>query len=263
MGKEILPGIEAVGLGLWFPMEKILVIGDVHLGYEGALVKQGYLLPQTQFKESVEAIQKILGEVKPQTIVVNGDLKHVFGTISDQEWLDTSKFLDILLKSSKKVVLVKGNHDTILSPIAKRKKLEIVEHYCFNKVKQKSKMDLKNVLNPFKKKINSVCIVHGDKKVNNKEVKEVDLIIIGHSHPAMVLEEGSKREKYKCFLLGKHKKQKLIVMPSFLPGILGFDIKSLKQSSPEHSPYLQDDLGNFEVFIVGEKVYRFGKLKNI
>jgi hypothetical protein len=29
------------------------------------------------------------------------------------------------------------------------------------------------------------------------------------------------------------------------------------------SPYLQQKLDNFEVFAVGDKTYRFGKLKNI
>ena len=31
---EILPGIEAIGTALWIKDKKIIVIGDVHIGYE-------------------------------------------------------------------------------------------------------------------------------------------------------------------------------------------------------------------------------------
>ncbi len=268
MSLEILSGVEAVRTSLWFPVEKVLVIGDIHLGYEESLFKQGFAVPRLQFKDSVKAMKEILKRigVKPEKIIINGDLKHEFGQISDQEWFDTSRFLELLSKNCKKVVLVKGNHDTILAPIAKRKKLEIVDYFCF-KLKKKKRVNKGGSIGGIRallglrgdSPINSVCVLHGDKLLENEPVKRVDLLIIGHDHPAIVLEEGPKREKYKCFLLGKYKKQKMIVMPSFLSAIEGMDIRF----ENGHSPYLKQRIGNFEVFIVGDEVYSFGKLKNL
>ncbi|MFC1685748.1 metallophosphoesterase [Nanoarchaeota archaeon] len=254
---EILPGIEAVGAALWIDKLKILIIGDVHIGYEEALSKRGLAIPRLQFKESMNNIREILECVgKPEIIVINGDLKHEFGEISDQEWFETSKFLDFLIKNSSKVYLIKGNHDTILAPIAKRRGLEIVDYTCFDlkeKAKKKSIFDIKP------QKIKSFCVLHGDKVWKDKSVNNVDLLIMGHEHPAITLEEGPKREKYKCFLSGKMKKQRLIIAPSFLPISVGVDMRGSKF----HSPYLKGNLDNFEVFVVGDKVYRFGKLKNL
>ena len=141
------------------------------------------------------------------------------------------------LKNSKQVVLIKGNHDTILEPIARKKKLSIRDFYCVGKI----------------------CILHGHKILLNKEIHSAKLLIIAHEHPAIFLQEGPKVEKYKCFLLGKFKKQKLIVMPSFLPIVEGTDLRKEELLSP----YLHQPLGNFEVFILGDKVYKLGKLKNI
>ncbi len=238
---KLLPGIDAIGAALWISGAKILVFGDVHIGYEEALSKQGYIVPQVQFKETVERIRAILNEVKPKMIVINGDLKHEFGDISDQEWMETSKFLDLLSEGCEKIVLVKGNHDTILGPIAKKKNLEVKDFYIANFRGAK------------------ILITHGDKIREEKEARNADLIVIGNEHAAVTLHEGPKSEKYKCFLLGKWKGQKLLAMPSFLPTIEGTDVRR----EDLLSPYLHQNLGNFEVFIVGDKVYHFGKLKNV
>ncbi len=121
---EILKGIEILGKALWMPKQKMLILADLHIGYEEALNKQGVLVPRTQFKETKREIEGLLQELKPRTIVINGDLKHEFGEISRQEWHETIAILDLLLEKAR-VILIKGNHDTILEPIAKKKNLEI------------------------------------------------------------------------------------------------------------------------------------------
>jgi len=233
---EILKGIEIVDAALWLAKERVLVIADLHIGYEEDLNKQGIMITRNQFKDTTGLLNKILKQVNPKTIVINGDLKHEFGDISSQEWRETTEILQLLLNQAK-VILIKGNHDTILGPIAKKKGLEIVDSYYTG----------------------DVCILHGDKMLENEKTKNAKILIIGHEHPAISLREESKVEKYKCFLLGKWKGQNLIVMPSFLPIIEGSDI--LKEEVL--SPYLEQNLSNFEVFIVGDKVYNFGKLKNL
>ncbi len=234
---EILQGIFALGLGVWIPKKKLLAIADLHIGYEEALNAEGILVPRQQFKLTKELLERMLAEVKPKIIVINGDLKHEFGGISKQEWRETLAIFDLLSNHSKKIVLIKGNHDTILEPLAKKRNLKIKDFYC----------------------IEDICITHGHKILAEKEFQAAKILIIANEHPAISIREGVKSELYKCFLLGKWKSKKLIVMPSFLPIIEGTDVRKERILSP----YLQQSLANFEVFAVGDKVYRFGKLKNI
>src|SRR3989344_6791234 len=232
---EILKGIEMIGKALWIKKQKVLILADLHIGYEEALNKQGVLVPRTQFKETKRKIEELLQEVKLKIIVINGDLKHEFGGISRQEWHETLGILD-LLREKAKVILIKGNHDRILEPIARKKGLEIKEFYCIDSEK--------------------ICILHGNEVRIEKEVNNAKILIIGHEHPAISLQEGMKSEIYKCFLLGRWKGKKLIFMPSFLPLTEGSDIRKEKLLSP----YLSN-IKNFEIFVLGDRIYKFGKLK--
>jgi hypothetical protein len=237
---EILPGIEIKGKALWHAKKKILIIADIHIGYEEAMKNEGVYAPRTTFSELRKEIEEIL-LLKPKLIVVNGDIKHEFGRISNQEWKDAIEFLDLLLGKSR-VILIKGNHDNFLEPIAVKRGVEVKDFYCFD----------------------DVCITHGhkifiDRGMHSKNIKK---IIIGHEHPAVSITDGVKTETYKCFLKGKWHKKTLVVMPSFFSVFEGSDVKRKKLLSP----YLDEKIiGNFEVYIVGEKerVYLFGKLKGI
>lgn len=227
---EILKNIEIVDLGL-LVNKKILLLSDLHIGYEEYLRKRGVLVPNIQFNDIINRLELILNKTKPKTIVITGDLKHEFGTISNQEWKNILKLLDLLMKYTKKIILIKGNHDPILNVIAKKKNLMVKEIY----------------------KIKDIVILHGDHLVDFKDIKT---IIIGHEHPAVRLKKGVRSELYKCFLKGKFKRKNLIVMPSFNLLTIGSDVK--KESL---GPFNIND--NFEVYAVEDKVYDFGKLKNL
>jgi len=215
-----------------------LIISDVHIGYEEYLNKEGLLVPRFQFVELINKLNKIIGGRRFERIVINGDLKHEFGEISSQEWSDSLKFLDFLTNFSNKIVLIKGNHDTILGPIAKKRNIEIVDHLL----------------------IEDVFICHGDRIIENEDLKKSKTIVIGHEHPAISLREGLRVEKFKCWLIGEYEGKKLIVMPSFNLVIEGTDL--LKEELL--SPYLNQNLEDFDVFVVSEKkIYKFGKLKNL
>ncbi|MBI2659155.1 metallophosphoesterase [Candidatus Woesearchaeota archaeon] len=231
---KILPNIEIIDLALYF--KATLVIADIHIGYEEALNKQGILVPRLQFEEMIKRMEKVFGMLnnkKLKRIVVNGDLKHEFGTISEQEWRNTLKFIDLLAKHCKEVILIKGNHDTILGPIAKKRNVKVVDSLAVGKV----------------------LITHGNKVPGN--IKSYDTLIIGHEHPAISIREGPRVEQFKCFLKGRYKGKNLIVQPSFNSMIEGTDLLRDKILSP----FLHQNLDNFDVYIVEDKVYEFGKLK--
>ena len=232
---EISKGIEIVDLGL--KIGKTLIIADIHIGFEEALNKQGIMIPRFQFDDVVKRIGRILRQAKPETVVVNGDIKHEFGRISDQEWRETLKIIDLLLEKSKKVVLIRGNHDTILGPIAKKRNIEVLDRLEIDDGR--------------------ILIVHGHKEVELP--KGTKTIIIAHEHPAVSLREGPRTEVFKCFLKGKYKGRELIVIPSFNLVTEGTDI--LKEELL--STFLHQNLDDFEVFIVSDMAYAFGKLKNL
>lgn len=235
---EIEKGIEIKNKALWLVKQKVLILADLHIGYEDALASEGILVPKLTFGDMKREIQKLL-KLKPKTVVINGDLKHEFGEISRQEWQDTLEILDILMKKSK-VVLIKGNHDTILEPIARKKGLKVVNFYIAD----------------------DIVILHGHKILLDKEIyaKKIKTIVIGHEHPAVSIREDVKSELYKCFLKGKWHGKRLVVMPSFFSVYEGSDVRREELLSP----FLLN-IRDFNVFVLDEKgkVYDFGKLREI
>lgn len=219
--------IEIRDLGLYLIKEKILIISDIHVGYEDALNKQGVLIPHVFFKEFLSRLGNMLENV--DTVVINGDFKHQFGGISAAEWKGARELLDVL--KGRKVIIIKGNHDPILGPLVRE--LELLPFY----------------------KVGDILIAHGDVTLH----EDAKVIIIGHEHCAIGLHEGNRVEKFKCFLKGKYKKAVLLAMPSCNLATEGTDLLR----SEKLSPYLQQNLSNFEVFIVSDKVYAFGKVKEL
>jgi hypothetical protein len=233
---EILDGIEIMDLAIFLKKSKALIISDIHAGYEEALNRQGVLVPRFQFTEVAKRVQSILAKVNPKMIVVNGDIKHEFGEISEQEWRETLKILD-MLSASARVVLIKGNHDTILGPIARKREIEIKEQIV----------------------IDDILVVHGHKLVEMP--RGIKTIVIGHEHPAVSLTEGARSETYKCFLVGKYKGKNLVVQPSFNLIVEGTDV--LREELL--SPFLHGSLRKFRVFVVSgnASVLDFGTVADL
>ncbi|MEW5896328.1 MAG: metallophosphoesterase [Nanoarchaeota archaeon] len=236
---KISKGIEIIDLALWLQEENILIINDLHLGYEESLQRKGVLLPKFQINEIFKKLERILERIKPRKkitpvkIIINGDLKHEFGSVLKQEWKEVLLFLDFLLTRCQSVIIIKGNHDPFTKAIAEKKGIKIVKEYSFG----------------------DTLIVHGDALVKTKAKR----IIIGHEHPAISLREGSKWEKYKCFLRGKWKGKELLCMPSFNPLLEGTDVLKEKLLSP----FLQE-VKDVEVYVANEgEVFYFGKIKSL
>lgn len=233
---KLLQGIEAVDLGAYVKKEDCFIIADVHIGYEQNMQDQGVLVPLNQLKMTINRFNGILKRLKKKKfkhIVVNGDLKHEFGKISRQEWKDVIKFIEYLESKCDELIIIEGNHDIILEPITKKKEINIVEYLI----------------------LDNILVLHGN--YVPEHLPKVDTIIIGHEHPAVSF-KSRPQEKYKCFLLGKWKRKHLIVLPSFFLPIPGTDITKENLLSP----FLKN-IKNFEVFVVEDKVRKFGKVKEL
>src|SRR3989344_5246113 len=252
---KLTNNIKIIDLALYLKKEKILVIADTHIGYEEYLNKQGILVPRFQFKEIIKRLEKILKNIKIneknklKKIIINGDIKHEFGKISETEWRHTLRLLDFFKKYCNEIILIKGNHDTILGPIAKKRGIKVADYFV----------------------VDDILLVHGDKTIeeiifglgyargihkNNlnqknkkhskiSQIKKFNTIIIGHEHPAVSIREDNRAELFKCFLVGRYKRKNLIVQPSFNLVYEGTDI--LKEELL--SPFLHQNLNNFRCFI--------------
>ncbi len=266
-------------------IKDILVIGDLHLGYEGFGIIDEII-------EKLEGVFLNLKEdgIKVKKIILLGDVKYDFQGISDNEWRDILRLLDYLIKkvSKKNIIIIKGNHDNILKPILKKREIKLKDYY-----KIKKKIDDK-VLN--------IWFLHGNKmfgqlfkqpnrqtenktnggviKQTNKQAHKKDILILGHLHPAIILNDKYKKEKYKCFLCGNWKGFIVYILPSFSPMGYGYDLRNLINKDYKREYLLRNkgvrtheffiipnkDLMIFKVVVYDEKngkEYEFGKLKKL
>lgn len=230
---------------LFFPEQGILVIGDLHIGYEHALMEAGVLLPEQQVKEVIENLKKIIGEIKTKKqeikkIVFLGDIKHFFS----YKWKEKANFniiLDFLQKevSEKNIIIVRGNHDTM------ELGLKLRDYYIDS----------------------GIAFVHGHENYSEVFDKKVEIIVSGHLHPSVILSEdpGVKEEQYKCFLVGSSRGKTFIVMPSFVDFYEGTPVNYYSEDFIESFSIIpKKDIMKFRVHVIGEdRVYDFGTIKEL
>ena len=228
---------------------KILVISDLHIGIEEAILKQG-LAPRVQVHEIITNLNKIFDSLNKQNIqldkiIILGDLKHEHGKISDEEWRETLHFLDVISKKAKEIILIKGNHDNILGPIAYKRDLIIQPYYQYK----------------------DILFMHGHKEYKNAFKGDFKTLILGHLHPSITLTDEYKKEKYKCFLLGKWKRKQTYILPSFNPISTGYDLTKHHENYKNGKYYFiipEKKFKSFNVIICSKgNAYDFGKLKKL
>jgi len=199
---EVRPGVEATrDFAFLLRPERVLVISDLHLGFEGALAEQGVSIPRFQRRVILERLGKMLDRNKAEQVVIAGDFKHEFSKNLVDEWVEVKQVLRFL-KDRVKPVLVRGNHDNYLATILG---------------------DLNLPLNN-RADIGGYTIVHG-----HEEVSTLHPIIMGHEHPAVKLKDdlGATVSVPACLVT-----EPLLVLPAFSPLALGVDVSSYPYLSP-------------------------------
>lgn len=241
-------GLECVDLALYVPTHQALIIADVHLGFEEALHQEGTLVPRGHFRELMARLAGILAQlnISPklplERVIINGDLSHRFGYLSTQEWKESRRFLQQLLKFSRQIVLLEGNHDGNLNLLSE---------------------GMEGVQTQRSYELGDLLFLHGHSAPDSLS-SHIQTIVIGHEHPAVGLRDGvtGRVEQYKCFLMGSYRDRRLVIQPSFNPWAQGSDLTQERCLSPLLS---EEALGEFEVYPVSDEgtVYRFGPLRNI
>jgi hypothetical protein len=236
-----------IGKTLFFPKEKILVIGDLHLGFEKMLRNQGLDFPIKQFEGIKEELEQTIKHIKArfgkiEEIVLLGDIKHHY-SFEPEEKKEVSKLLLFLKKYVKenKIIFIRGNHEK------NDKSEKYLDYYI----------------------VKDIVFIHGHREFLEIYDKKINLIVMGHLHPSVTLRDEMKirNEKYKCFLIGRHKKKDIVILPSFLSfteGVATNEIDEIMENSFSIIP--SKILSTFDVFVVnsiGEEALAFGKLANI
>jgi metallophosphoesterase superfamily enzyme len=284
-------------------IEDTLVIGDVHIGYDSQFHGMA-VFPNVQIENIIEKLEKVFENLesekfKVRKVVLLGDVKHDFGGISDIEWRDTIRFLDYLKSKVGKIVVIKGNHDMVLSPILEKRGIKLKDYFKV-KLKNGQRVWFMHGDKMFKqclddstdrqldrqtrgKKIAKVLKggigrVNGGENVEKEDINK-DIFVFGHLHPAIVLNDEYKSEKYKCFLEGEWKGRRVFVLPSFSSASLGFDLSEVDKLNERERVsrsgrkikgkfFVIDgkDLKKFRVVVYDNKEnkeYRFGRLGDL
>ncbi|MEM4514062.1 MAG: metallophosphoesterase [Ignisphaera sp.] len=229
---------------IYIPKFKAVVIADVHLGFEEDMASKGVFLPRIQLSKTVDVIEKSLSYVDASILVIAGDIKHRFEKLGRKEARDLREFLEVSIKRFRKIVIVRGNHDTYLLTVCKKLGIDIYDALW----------------------LDDILVVHGHKDIRGK--KGFSLVLMGHEHPSIALKDPvtGHSTKFPCFLLAPLKKGGYaLVLPAL--GVYQSGTAISTHSESYLSPIMRGeaDLENAKPFIIveGEGIVELPRLKLI
>ena len=157
--------------------KKILVISDLHIGIEEELKNFG-INSGSQTKKILKKMIKICDKYKPKEIILLGDIKHNIPSSTYQERKDVKNFLE-KIKELSKIHIIPGNHDGNISKICPN---DIIIHPTDGMI------------------VGDIAFTHGH-KWPKKELINSKKIIIGHTHPTIMLTDRMNIRSYEpCFV---------------------------------------------------------------
>lgn len=221
---------------LMIKREKLLVVGDLHLGRDIRLRQSG-LFVANAVQRIARSLLDTCEKEKAKGIVLLGDVKESISYPSKEEYQELAEFFYAMRKVH--IIITKGNHDPRMEEILKRldANAEIVQELLLSKV----------------------ALMHGH-KMPSQEAMNKNYIITAHAHPVAkingniekvcaIMKVGSGAwKKYKSY----NKKIKLVIMPAFNELITGSEIETDKK----FAPMLRNDIfsiSGMEIFDVQGK----------
>jgi putative SbcD/Mre11-related phosphoesterase len=112
----VKPVADSSALLLEHENERILVISDLHLGWEVSLSHQGIHVP-SQVPRLLDKLQRIITDTHATMLVLLGDVKHTVGKVELEEWKYVPEFFDHVVEMVPNVQVIPGNHDGNLEPL--------------------------------------------------------------------------------------------------------------------------------------------------
>lgn len=220
---EVVPGVRVTNdRCIVFDEERVLVIGDLHLGYEKALEDEGMYLPRLNTGSIRESLNRIIDKYEPRVVVLLGDIKHDFRR-AKYEGQEEVRSVIRLIHDAAEVIIVKGNHDNYVQNIVADMGILVVDHVD----------------------IGGFRLEHGHVDSGVRPV------IIGHEHPSVRISGAlSGGMKVQCFMHARE--EGILVIPPFSFLSTGTDLSS---GSPEDfmSPACRSaDMGGADLYGISE-----------
>lgn len=164
---------------LFHNQSKSLLIADLHLGKISHFRKAGLAIPIKAIEDNFNRLTALLEEVKPNNVIILGDLFH---STKNNEW---DMWLEFMQKYNElNFELIIGNHD-ILPPL------------------EYEKMNI------------SMQFLMGDITLSHHPIENLDennFNICGHLHPSVIIRgKGRQILKLPCFYIS----QNTLTMPAF------------------------------------------------
>lgn len=96
--------------------ERILILADLHIGWEVALAQEGIHIP-SQTPKMKDTLLKLIDLFKPTSLLVLGDVKHTIAGVELGEWQDIPDLFEALSQKVNDIKIILGNHDGNLEPL--------------------------------------------------------------------------------------------------------------------------------------------------
>ena len=163
---------------LYLKEEDMVVVADLHLGYEEAMSKVGVYLPRLQLRKAVKLVEDARNISGARRILVDGDIKHAFDRLLRQERVEVRQFVEgVYDRGYKEMIFVRGNHDNYVSPLLRDLGVELVEDSFTVE--------------------DRIAILHGHREAEFRG----EYIVMGHEHPAVQVNIGGSKIKFPAMLL--------------------------------------------------------------
>lgn len=150
---------------------RVLVVADLHLGFERELALAGIRLP-SQTGRVLGRIEELAARYKPTRIVLLGDVKHTTVEIAPQEYREIPDFLKAL-RALGEVTIVPGNHDGDIMDLVPRG-VEVAP--------------ARGILVEDGKR--RIALLHGH-AWPEAQALAADALVFGHTHPTVEFREPS------------------------------------------------------------------------
>ncbi|MFP3984998.1 MAG: metallophosphoesterase [Candidatus Bathyarchaeia archaeon] len=145
---------------------KYLIIADLHLGWEMNLTQKGIHVP-SQMPKILQRLLQLINMLKPDTLIILGDVKHTVAKAELGEWRDVPEFFETLTKKIIDIQIIRGNHDGNIEPL----------------LPPTTKLHPSTGIT-----LNTVGLFHGH-TWPARELLNCTTLIIGHVHPTIALRD--------------------------------------------------------------------------
>lgn len=171
--------------------DKVLIIADLHLGFEKSLSSRGVNIP-SQTNKLYSRLKGIIEKHRPNRLLILGDVKHGTSRIVSHEWVEVPNFLERAQKLVEVVEVVRGNHDGGLRALLPR----AITVHPSSGVQIRAGKEL-------------VSLLHGHAWPSS-ELLTGDVMVLAHNHPTIELREyAGFRMVEPVWVTAKWNKEKL------------------------------------------------------